>query len=56
MLRRREYIWQEATTEEEDNRSVITRAASLESLETGSIINESGETGSIVNENREGGS
>ena len=51
-----ERIWQEATTEEDDNRSIITRAASLESLETGSIINKSVETGSIVHENREGGS
>ena len=51
-----ERIWQEATTEEDDNRSVITRAASLESLETGSIMNKSVETGSIVNESREGGS
>ena len=44
-----ERIWQEATTEEDDNRSIITRAASLERLETGS------RTGSILNESREGG-
>ena len=41
-----ERIWQEATTEEDNNRSIITRAASLESLETGSIVNESREGGS----------
>ena len=41
-----ERIWQEATTEEDDNRSIITRAASLESLEIGSIVNESREGGS----------
>ena len=45
-----ERIWQETTTEEDDNRSIITRAASLERMETGS------RTGSILNENREGGS
>ena len=44
-----ERIWQEATTEEDDNRSIIIRAASLERIETGS------RTGSIVNESREGG-
>ena len=43
-------IWQEATTEEDDNSSIITRAASLKRMETGS------RTGSILNENREGGS
>ena len=41
-----ERIWQEVTTEEDDNRSIITRAASLERMETGS------RTGSILNENR----
>ena len=45
-----ERIWQETTTEEDNNRSIVTRAASLERMETGS------RTGSILNENREGGS
>ena len=44
-----ERIWQETTTEEDDNRSIITRAASLERMETGS------RTGSTLNDNREGG-
>ena len=44
-----ERIWQETTTEEDDNRSIVTRAASLKRMETGS------KTGSILNENREGG-
>ena len=59
-----ERIWQEATTEEDDNRSILTRAASLEDLqnwETGSIVGEGVEvrsvagTGSVVNESRKGG-
>ena len=45
-----ERIWQEATTEEDHNRSIITRAASLKRMETGR------RTGSILNENKEGGS
>ena len=50
-----ERIWQEATTEEYDNRSIITRAALLESLETGSILNESRlEAGSKLNESNGG--
>ena len=44
-----ERIWQEATTEEDNNRSITMRAASLERLETES------RTGSILNESREGG-
>ena len=44
-----ERIWQEAMTEEDNNRSIITRAALLERMETGS------RKGSVLNENREGG-
>ena len=44
-----EKIWQDTTEEEDDNRSIITRAALLERMETGS------RTGSTLNDNREGG-
>ena len=57
-----EEIWQEgAASEEDDNRSILTRAASLEDLETGSIVREGVETGSVVetgsgvSESRRGG-
>ena len=44
-----EEIWQEgAASEEDDNRSILTRAASLEELETGSIVREGLETGSVL--------
>ena len=33
-----ERIWQDTETEEDNNRSIITRVASLERMETGSII------------------
>ena len=50
-----EKIWQEATSEEDHDRSIITRAASLENLETGSIVREEVETGSVVTGSRQGG-
>ena len=45
-----ERIWQSTTEDEDDNRSIVTRAASLERTETGS------RTGSLLNNSREGGS
>ena len=44
-----ERIWQDTTEEEDNNRSIITRAASHVRMETGS------RTGSTLNDNREVG-
>ena len=44
-----ERIWRETETKQDNNRSIITRAASLKRMETGSII------GSKFNNSRMGG-
>ena len=48
-----ERIWQNTTEDDEDNRSIVTRAASLERIETGSRTGSI--LGSTLNNSREGG-